>query len=268
MPKGLQPAYEEPEITTRERVMIPRHSAILELVNQQSRISVVDLAQHIGVSEVTIRQDLTHLEQHGFLKRIHGAAVKVDSDDPEHRVWYNNRVKMQLAEKAASLVSPGETVLIEGGSANALLAKLLGERGDTAIVTSSSYIAHQLRQSRSEVILLGGQYQATSESLVGPLTRLCIQHVHFSKAFIGVDGFSVETGFTNRNMMRADVANTILAKGKENIIITDSSKFGRIHPGAIGPVGKISHVLTDSGIPEADANWLRAQQISLLLTSR
>ena len=255
-------------ITTKERAMNPRHFVILELVNQQGRISVAALSESVGVSEVTIRQDLTYLEEHGFLKRIHGAAVKVDSDDPDHRVWVNNKIKMDLAEKAASLVSPGETVLIEGGSANALLAKLLGERGDTAIVTSSSYIAHQLRQANSEVILLGGQYQATSESLVGPLTRLCIQHVHFSKAFIGVDGFHVDTGFTNRNMMRADVANTILAKGQENIIITDSSKFGRVHPGAIGPLGKISHVITDSGLPEQDAAWLAAHHLGVMLVHR
>ncbi len=244
--------------------MHPRHSVILELVNERGRIAVVELAEQVGVSEVTIRQDLNYLEDQGFLKRIHGAATRVDSDDPDHRLWARSKIKLNLAEKAASLVSPGETVLIEGGSANALLAKLLGERGDTAIITSSSYIAHQLRQARSEVILLGGQYQATSESLVGPLTRLCIQHVHFSKAFIGVDGFHTDTGFTNRNMMRADVANTILAKGQENIILTDSSKFGRIHPGSIGPLGRIKRVITDTGLPMADEQWLRDQGVDVV----
>ncbi|MGL4205317.1 MAG: DNA-binding transcriptional regulator YciT [Aeromonadaceae bacterium] len=247
--------------------MHPRHSVILELVNERGRIAVVELAEQVGVSEVTVRQDLNYLEDQGFLKRIHGAATRVDSDDPDHRLWARSKIKLHLAEKAASLVAPGETVLIEGGSANAILAKLLGERGDTAIITSSSYIAHQLRQARSEVILLGGQYQATSESLVGPLTRLCIQHVHFSKAFIGVDGFHVDTGFTNRNMMRADVANSILAKGQENIILTDSSKFGRIHPGSIGPLTRIKRVITDTGLPAEDEQWLRTQGVDVLKTN-
>jgi DeoR/GlpR family transcriptional regulator of sugar metabolism len=108
--------------------MHPRHSVILELVNERGRIAVVELAEQVGVSEVTIRQDLNYLEDQGFLKRIHGAATRVDSDDPDHRLWARSKIKLNLAEKAASLVSPGETVLIEGGSANALLAKLLGER--------------------------------------------------------------------------------------------------------------------------------------------
>ena len=244
--------------------MHPRHSVILELVNDKGRVTVAELAEQVGVSEVTIRQDLNHLEAQGFLKRIHGAATVLDSDDPELRIWARSKIKLHLAEAAANLVAPGESVLIEGGSANVILAKLLGERGDVSIITSSSYIAHQLRQSTSEVILLGGQYQASSESLVGPLTRLCIEHVHFSKAFLGVDGFHAETGFTNRNMMRADVANCILTKGQQNIVLTDSSKFGRIHPGTIGPISRISSVITDSKIPAEDEAWLQAQGVDLV----
>lgn len=63
------------------------------------------------------------------------------------------------------------------------------------------------------MVLLGGLFQHQSESVVGPLTRLCIEQVHFSKAFIGVDGFHPEMGFTYRDMMRADVVNSVLAKG-------------------------------------------------------
>ena len=248
--------------------MHPRHSAILELVNERGRITVVELAEQVGVSEVTIRQDLNYLEEQGFLKRIHGAATRVDSDDPDHRLWARSKIKLHLAEKAASLVAPGETVLIEGGSANAILAKLLGERGDTAIITSSSYIAHQLRQARSEVILLGGQYQATSESLVGPLTRLCIQHVHFSKAFIGVDGFHIDTGFTNRNMMRADVVNAVLAKNCDAIVLTDSSKFGAVHPYTLGPISQFQRVITDEGLSGASQQQLEQAGLHVDIVKR
>lgn len=247
--------------------MHPRHAIILELVNEAGRVSVVDLANQLDVSEVTVRQDLTLLEKEGFLRRIHGAATTIDSDAPDHRLWIHGKVKQRLAQRAAQMVEPGETVLVEGGSANVMLAKLLGERSDVAIITPSSYIAHQLRQAKAEVVLLGGQYQATSESLVGPLTRLCIEHVFFNKAFIGVDGFRPDCGFTNRNMMRADVANCILAKGQQNVIITDSSKFGRVHPGLIGPMKLITTVLTDDRIPQESQARLHQAQIELITVS-
>ena len=128
-----------------------------------------------------------------------------------------------------------DCVLIEGGSVNVMLAKLLAERADITIITSSSYIAHQLRASKAEIILLVVNIRPAVKVWLARLTRLCIDHVHFSKAFIGVDGFDIQTGFTNRNMMRADIANAILNKRQEVFVLTDSSKFGRIHPAAIGP---------------------------------
>ena len=86
------------------------------------------------------------------------------------------------------------------------------------------------------MILLGGIYQKRSESMVGPLTRQFIQQVHFSKAFIGIDGWQAETGFTGRDMMRADVVNAVLEKGCEAIVLSDSSKFNVVHPYPLGPI--------------------------------
>lgn len=244
-------------------MMHPRHSAILELVNNQGKISVTELAAQIGVSEVTIRQDLTQLDADGLLKRVHGAAISLDSDDPSHRLWANSQTKHDLAQFAFSQIPYNDCVLIEGGSANVLLAKMLGERGRITIITPSSYIAHELRTSQAEVILLGGQYQGSSESLVGPLTRLCIEHIHFSKAFIGVDGFSMHNGFTNKNLLRAEVANAILQKGEENFIMTDSRKFNRIYAAGIGPIERINHVITDANIPAEAITWLTEQHVQV-----
>jgi DeoR/GlpR family transcriptional regulator of sugar metabolism len=78
-----------------------------------------------GVSEVTIRQDLNTLEKQSYLRRTHGFAVPLDSDDVETRMMNNYTVKRELADYAASLVSDGETVFIENGSCNALLPVVL-----------------------------------------------------------------------------------------------------------------------------------------------
>lgn len=215
------------------------------MVIDQGRVSVTDLAKTTGVSEVTIRQDLNLLEKQSYLRRTHGFAVPLDSDDVETRMMNNYPVKRQLAEFAASLVNDGETIFIENGSSNALLARTLAEQKNVTLITVSSYIAHLLKETSCEVILLGGIYQKKSESMVGPLTRQYIQQVHFSKAFIGIDGWQPETGFTGRDMMRADVVNAVLEKGSEAIILTDSSKFGAVHPYTLGPASHFSRVITD-----------------------
>ena len=225
--------------------MNSRQQIILQMVIDQGRVSVVDLAKATGVSEVTIRQDLNFLEKQSYLRRAHGYAVPLDSDDVETRMMNNFALKRELAEFAASLVNNGETVFIENGSSNALLARTLADQKDVTIITVSSYIAHLLKETQCEVILLGGIYQKKSESMVGPLTRQYVQQVHFSKAFIGIDGWQPDTGFTGRDMMRSDVVNAVLAKECEAIVLTDSSKFGAVHPYTMGPASRFSRVITD-----------------------
>ena len=232
--------------------MNSRQQTILQMVIDKGQVSVAKLAKVTGVSEVTIRQDLNALEKMSFLRRAHGYAVSLDSDDVETRMMSNYTLKHKLAQYAATLVNPGESVFIENGSCNALLARALAEPKDVTIITVSSYIAHLLKETPCEIILLGGIYQKKSESMVGPLTRQFLQQVHFSKAFIGIDGWQAETGFTGRDMMRSDVVNAVLEKGAEAIVLTDSSKFGALHPYPLGPVHKFNRVITDAKIsPDA-----------------
>lgn len=214
-----------------------------------------------GVSEVTIRQDLNLLEKQSYLRRTHGFAVPLDSEDVETRMMNNFALKRELAAFAASLVRPGETVFIENGSSNALLARELATQPDVTIITVSSYIAHLLKETPGEVILLGGIYQKKSESMVGPLTRQYIQQVHFSKAFIGIDGWQPETGFTGRDMMRSDIVNAVLEKGTEAIVLTDSSKFGATHPYPLGPMHQFNRVITDDHL--ATEKQLQLEQAGL-----
>ncbi|MEQ9720977.1 DNA-binding transcriptional regulator YciT [Yersinia alsatica] len=244
-----------------------RQQSIIQLVNDRQRISVSELAQASQVSEVTIRQDLNLLEKRGLLKRVHGSAVALQSDDVDVRMMTHFATKQKLANHAASLVNDGETIFIESGSSNALLAHKLAQRPGITLVTVSGYIARQLKDSACEVILLGGIYQKKSDSMVGPLTQLCLRHVHFSKAFIGIDGYQPNAGFTGRDMLRAEVINSVLAKGAENIILADASKFGQVHQNSLAPLSSISRVITDNRLPTIYQQQLIAQGIQVDILS-
>ncbi|MFY2735892.1 DNA-binding transcriptional regulator YciT [Pseudocitrobacter faecalis] len=248
--------------------MNARQQSILQMVIDKGRMSVADLAKMTGVSEVTIRQDLNLLEKESYLRRTHGFAVPLDSEDVETRMMNNFALKRELASFAASLVLPGETVFIENGSSNALLARTLAEQSDITIITVSSYIAHLLKEMPAEVILLGGIYQKKSESMVGPLTRQYIQQVHFSKAFIGIDGWQAATGFTGRDMMRADVVNAVLEKQCEAIALSDSSKFGVTHAYPLGPMTKFSRVITDDGLTAEQQTQLERSGLKVDIVKR
>lgn len=254
-------------LTTMQNPMNPRHQQIIQVVNKRGNVSVSDLSQLTGVSEVTIRQDLNVLERDKYLRRVHGSAVALDSDDVGARMKTRYQIKQVLAVYAASLVNDGESVFIEGGSTCALLARALSERTGLTIITVSHYIAHLLKDSLCEVIVLGGLYQKDSESVVGPLTRFSLQHIHFHKAFIGIDGWHEKTGFTGRNMLRCDVVNAVMEKDIEKIALTDSSKFGLVHPYPLSPKVAFSRIITDDGLAVDYHRIINEQRITLDIVS-
>jgi len=243
-----------------------RQLAILNRVISSPKINVADLAKEFSVSQVTIRQDLKLLEQTGMLKRFHGGAMPVSDDDIMKRLSINYDIKLNIAKKAASLVSNGETVMIESGSTNALLARELANKSDVTIITNSTFISRYVRgMNNLKIIILGGDYQHESEVLVGPLTRICLKQFHVDKVFIGVDGFSLSTGFTCINLMRAEVARAMAERANKVIVVTDSSKFDKVGVACQFKPEEADMVITDKNLSEKHLEVLKSFGIEVVL---
>ncbi len=245
--------------------MISRHTGILELVFEKGRIEVSSLAEMMGVSEVTIRKDLSMLEEKGLLKREHGYAVTENSDDISKRLAFNYLVKKRIAAEAASLVEEGETVMIESGSSCALLAEeLAAKMHDITIITNSSYIASHIRQyPGTKIVLLGGDYQCESQVVVGPITKKCIEDLYVDKLFVGTDGFSEKTGFTGKNPMRVETVRAMAENANKVIILTESRKFGERGVTAQFKPGEVAVVITDSKAPEGLLGLLKQNNVDV-----
>jgi DeoR/GlpR family transcriptional regulator of sugar metabolism len=224
-----------------------RQVNILKLLEVNNLTSVNELSTRLSVSSATIRQDLTFLESEGLIKRVHGGAVLEDAEDLSNRLGFNYDKKLRIARMAAGMVNDGETILIESGSTNALLARELAKKKNITIITTNVYIARQLRKSeKTSIILLGGIYQTASESLVGKITRASLDQINFDKAFIGIDGYTAETGFTIRDLFRAEISSYIIKKASDAIIISDSTKFGKTELTNICYLSDINRIATDN----------------------
>jgi DeoR/GlpR family transcriptional regulator of sugar metabolism len=226
-----------------------RQNKILKILGKNDQTSVNDLSEELKVSSVTIRQDLNFLEAEGLLKRVHGGAVLKDADDLENRLVVNYDKKLLIARKLASLVGEGETILIESGSVNALLARELLKIKKVTIITTNVYIARQFRKNdQANIIILGGIYQHDSETLVGKITKTCIDQLNIDKAFIGVDGYTAISGFTLRDLFRAEISSYIIQKANDVYIVSDSSKFGKTELTNICYLSDIQHIATNSDL--------------------
>ena len=242
-----------------------RRNKILKLLYEDDRITVNDLAIRLKVSAGTIRNDLNMLEAEGLLKRIHGGAVVSDAEDIDYRLGINYEKKLRIARKVAGYVTEGESVLIESGSVNALLAREL-VRKNVTIITTNIYIARQFRREElARIIILGGLYQHESESMVGKITRSCISQVNYNKAFIGIDGYTSKAGFTLRDLLRAEISTYIIRNSPEVFIVTDSSKFGKAELTNICYLPDIHHIATDDDLAKPFINEFRKAGTDLIL---
>ena len=225
-----------------------RGNKILELLTKDNKIEVSHLAEELGVSQVTMRKDLDTLESKGVIKREHGFALS--TDDINGRIAYHYEEKRKIAQKAAGLVSNGDTIMIENGSCCALLADTLTTtKKDLTIITNSAFIAEYIRgKSNFQINLLGGIYQQDSQVMVGPMILQCVENFFVDRFFIGTDGYSTKMGFTNQDQMRAQAVRDMARQAEEVIVLTESEKFSKRGIVPLNLKDQIKAVITDSEI--------------------
>ena len=203
------------------------------------------------------------------MQRLHGEARIYKGDDIPFRMHVRYAEKQAIAKKAASLVNPGDTIFIEAGSAIAMFAELIKDVERLTVITPNVYIARLFRGTKTKVMLLGGIYQAESESLVGPTVCEAIQTLGFSKAFLGISGFTMLDGFLLNDLARVEVSKCVLARAAECKaqvwILTDSSKFGSPQIGKItSDYSLVTGIITDNGIPAEYRAHLESNGVKLL----
>ena len=245
-------------------------NAVRDAVFKAGSCRVVDLAAEFNVSGVSIRKSLDELERQGVVRRFHGEARIYTGDDIPFRMHLHYAEKQAIAGRAAALVEPGDTILLEAGSAIAMFAERIKNVQGLTVITTNLFIARLFRGSKVRVIVLGGVYQEESESLVGPSVCESIRAIGFSKAFIGVSGFTIADGFMLNDIPRAEVSRAILERcaecGAKAWILTDSSKFGVSHAATIcSDLSLITGVVTDAGIPDTCRRNLESSGVRLLL---
>lgn len=247
--------------------MNQRCLAILDMLNREEMLEVNDLAERLSVSAVTVRKDLSILENKGLLHRQHGSVMRVSPNDVGYRMTFDYEVKRRIARRAADMVQSGEAVMIESGSTCAMLAEeLVRKKRDVTIITNSAFIAGYIRSiPGARVVLLGGVYNTDAQVMSGPLVGKCAEEFYVDKFFIGTDGYDPNQGFSNVDMLRAEAVRAMATRSDKRIILTDASKFNRRGVVQLMPTHQITHVITDN-IPDNCRAALENGGVEILLT--
>ena len=247
--------------------MKDRKNKILELLTNKQKIEVADLAQMLGVSQVTVRKDLDALAETGIIKREHGFAVLQDANEIAGRLAYHYEEKKKIAARAARLISDGDTIMIESGSCCAILAETLAKTMTSlTIITNSAFIADYIRNNTSfQIILLGGIYQHDSQVTVGPMVKTCASSFFVKHFFAGVDGWSTKTGFTNKDTMRAQAVRDMAAQADQVVFLTESAKLSKHGTVPLALSNKSIWVITDKKINKKSLASMEKQGVKVVM---
>ena len=233
-----------------------RQLRIISLLQSQEKVSVSELTAEFGVSLVTVRQDLKKLEDQGVLKRTHGGAVAVDNGyDTSTRMWNNYEKKQRIVQRAAGLVSDGETIIIETGSTCSLLARELATKRGITIITNSWVLVNYFRSnSRVTLILAPGEYKENQAGVISDMTMRFFETFNVDKTFLGTQGLELERGATVADFTECNIKRTMLQAGKVKILLADHNKLGQTFLVKQADVDEFDYIVTDN---QSDPTYLQ-----------
>lgn len=215
-------------------------------------VSVKELAGQYAVSEETIRQDLTRMEDMGLCARIHGGATLAPYREVSTDIKTNERAreKNAIAKRAVEEIHDGMTVWIGSGSTLTALARYLPLRRDLTIITNNLDFASATKNTRHEIIFIGGRVQKRGACTVGAFALENLSQVRIDLAFMGCDGFSLREGPTTFSFEETEIKRFILHHAEKRILLCDASKFALTGSFIFARYEDFESIITDQPLPK------------------
>ena len=239
-----------------------RREDIVALIHSNGKVKVSELAEKYGISEVSIRKDLEHLEMQGQLSRVHGGAVGVGKMyvgmDLAERYRTNSLAKKKLAREIVSLIDDNDTIIMNSGTTLSYVIRALAGKKNITIVTNSVQNASEASLTSSfSVIMLGGEFESKYQFTYGESTEKQLENYHASKCILSVDGISADSGLTLFYSTEVSLVRRMIESSSEVIVVADSTKIGRQAFAKITDISSAGIIVTNS-----DADKDELQRIS------
>ena len=240
----------------RERAYVEaRRNEILEIMKENPKVMVDELAEKFQVSLITVRRDLQYLEDQNLLVRFHGGAESVTSPDTAEQNEVNLYRRL-IAQYAATLAEDGDSLFINT-SRNALQMLEYVKKKNVTVITNNGKALRMDYNAGISIILTGGEIRYPKEALVGDFAIRNVQQVFPKKAFIGCSGFSPLSGMTTEIAGEVRINELMIQNAKEVYVLADHTKIGKNSSFTSSPIEGIGHLITDEKAPEMILDEIR-----------
>jgi DeoR/GlpR family transcriptional regulator of sugar metabolism len=227
------------------------------------------LCRELDASESSVRRDLAILEDEKLLRRVYGGAVAVQPpvnggfDYAEESAHFSEE-KSRIARLTAGLIADGQTVILDGGSTVAAVARELAAKS-LHIVTNSLPIAESLESARNiELTLTGGYLDPRIRVMLGPFCEQMLGAIRADTLIMGIGSISA-SGFSNNNTLVVGSERKMIEIAGKVIIVADHTKFGRGGMFPVAPLDAADIVVSDRGLAPEYVELLRGNGVEVML---
>lgn len=236
-----------------------RHEYILNRISNDNRIYVTTLSIELGVSDDTLRRDLAELDNKGLLTKVHGGAIAKSGISIEFtdRLKTATATKQQMAAKVIPLFRNGDVILMDGGTSNLEVARLIPKDMELTIYTNSFPIINELfGHPRLDLIFIGGKVFPSSRVTLGLSVFQVLQTINPDWVIIGISDVHPERGLTSPDREEAIIKRSMIERGIKRIVLAESYKLNTARPYHVASLGDIDYIVTeDSKVDYIKQHW-------------
>jgi len=248
-----------------------RQREIAALARRFGRVEVADMANRFGVTTETIRRDLSELQEHRVVRRLHGGATPWETKGFEPlvsvRTGQHDAEKRRLAAAGVRELPESGAVMIDSGSTLSALSYAIPPTTTLRIVTNSLPIAQSLSErSSAEVIVIGGKVRKNTMAMVDSATIAAIEPLYFDTLFISCDGLTPETGLTTPYREEAALKRAMIASARRVVALVDHSKFGHEQFARFATWSDIDVLITNVEVDASAVAAIEAAGTTVVLT--
>ena len=230
-----------------------RQEKILELLAENGKVLVKELAETFGVTEDSIRKDLSTLEQDGKLKRTYGGAVaireKLHVAEANKRRMLDVDAKRKIANIAFKLIEPNDMIFLDISTINIALADLIAKSGNEyKVVTNMIDVISILAiNSKIELLCVGGRINKSRDGFCGGVAYEYVAKIKPDIAFIGAVGVDVkENSASTYNIDEGITKTKVISVSKRSYIVAQMSKFSTDGNYNFTTLDSLNGLITDS----------------------
>jgi DeoR/GlpR family transcriptional regulator of sugar metabolism len=246
-----------------------RKELLLERLRLDGRVEAKTIAAELGISPDSIRRDLRELDAAGLAVRVYGGALPASPAVVAYaaRDAVAPDSKARVAAKAAGLIRPGTTVILDGGTTTGAVVAALPKTLACTVITHSPTIAAALLDHQAEVFLLGGRLFKHSAVTCGAAAAEAAARISADLFLLGVTGVHAEAGLTTADADEAAMKRALAARAADTWVLASAEKVGAASRYTVLPLGEVAGVITDVGAQDATAAALMRGGVEVLFAS-